>query len=94
MTSITGLYLGKVLSNWVNVVVKIISIQGPLAGFRRDANPPYFGKRGDFNAYFPKELKRDDFQTFSDIGFVIRAYFVLIIVHLPEQENYPYPGFV
>jgi hypothetical protein len=45
-------------------VAKKASILGPLAGFRRGAILPYFGKQGDLKAYSPQELKRRDYRGF------------------------------
>ena len=40
------------------------SIPGPLAGFGRGANLPYFAKQGDYRAHSPQEQKRRVLRSF------------------------------
>jgi hypothetical protein len=50
-------------------VTKFIPIPGPLVGFWRGANRPYFGNRDKIKAYFPHEQKRTVLRGFPvEIG--------------------------
>jgi len=50
--------LAKVTINGVKYRAKFALILGPLAGFGRGANLPYFGNQSEKWAYSPQEQKR------------------------------------
>jgi hypothetical protein len=51
-------------------VAKNASIKWPLAGFKRDAFLPYFGKQSDLKAYSPQEPKRRNYWGFPVLAGV------------------------
>jgi len=57
-------------------VAKTGTIKGPLVAFIRDAILPYFGKRGDYRAFSPQELKKG----------ILRGFPVLARAQVMEKE--------